>query len=125
MYIDTNILIYLLEQHKQYSTAAADILQAHTDGGGKLITASLTITEFMAGTTASDSSVLHRVPNLAFITLDTSLAEQAAQLQRKAKLHIGDAIHLATALQAQAECFFSNDQQLLKIAQQYLPVKSL
>jgi len=124
LYLDTNILIYLLERHESYSAKVAEDLEAYTKTG-LLGTSTITITEFLAGTVSSNLSTIRKIPKLSFLTLDEVLAENAALLQRKTRLQIGDAIHLATAMQLQAECFFTNDKQLAKVAQAYLPVKSL
>jgi predicted nucleic acid-binding protein len=125
MYLDTNILIYLLEQHETYSEAVAQTLEEATQDSGTLITSAITVTEFLAGTASSSLETLRKVPQLQFISLDDSLAEQAALLQRKNNLQIGDAIHLATALGQQADTFFTNDKHLAKIAKSYLAVQQL
>jgi predicted nucleic acid-binding protein len=65
------------------------------------------------------------VPNLAIITIDENLAEQAAVLHKKHKAQIGDSIHLATAMQQKSEAFSTNDNQLSKIAKLYLEVINL
>ncbi len=103
----------------------ANALEAYTNAGNTLVTSAIAITEFLAGTNASNLSTLQSVPKLSFVMLDEELAEKAALLQRKTRLCIGDAIHLATALQLEAEYFFTNDKQLAKVAKIYMPVKGL
>lgn len=125
MYLDTNILIYLLERHDTYSELVAAALEQATKAHDSLVTSAITVTEFLAGTVSSNLGTLHKVPRLRFVSLDESLAEQAALLQRESNLKIGDAIHLATAIEHRAETFFTNDRQLAKIAKKYLPVKQL
>ena len=125
-YLDTNILIYLLEGHQQYGNLVATTLEELTAQNQLLITSSITVTEFLAGTSSSSLATLQQVPKLRFITLDEDLAERAAMLQRnQPSLQIGDAIHLATAIQEQAELFFTNDKLLAKNASNYLAVKIL
>lgn len=125
-YLDTNILIYLMEGHQQYGNLVATALEELTAQNQPLITSSVTITEFLAGTTSSSLTTLQQVPKLKFIALGENLAEQAAILQRKhLNLQIGDAIHLATAIQEQAELFFTNDKLLAKIVSNYLTIKTL
>lgn len=125
LYLDTNILIYLLEQHRDYSRRVAGMLEQHAKTGGSLASSAITITEFLAGTKAASAAVLQLVPNLLFIDLDTDTAVRAAALQRKHSLQVGDAIHLATALETKATGFFTNDLALARVAKQYLPVKTL
>ncbi len=124
-YLDTNILVYLLERHAGYSERVAGSLEELSQGGGSFITSSVTVTEFLAGTVSSSLDTLRQVPKLAFIELDEALAEKAALLQRKENLQIGDAIHLATAIKSGAKLFFTNDQKLARVATNYLTVKTL
>ena len=125
-YLDTNILIYLMEGHRQYANEVAVALEELTAKNQPLITSSITVTEFLAGTTSSSLATLQQVPKLRFIALDEFLAEEAANLQRKhLSLQIGDAIHLATAIQEQADLFFTNDKLLAKIVSNYLKLKAL
>jgi len=125
LYIDTNILIYLFELHDPYSKKVATILEEFTKGGKQLVTSTITVTEFLVGTTLSNLETLHKVPKLNIISVDENLAEQAAILQRKTVIKIGDSIHLATAIQQKAEAFFTNDKKLTKIVEKYMSVISL
>lgn len=125
LYLDTNILIYLFELHDPYSKKVATILEEFTESGKQLLTSAITVTEFLAGTTSSSLETLHRVPRLNIIPVDENLAEQAAKLQRKNSIKIGDSIHLATAIQQKTEAFFTNDKRLTKIVEKYIPVISL
>jgi predicted nucleic acid-binding protein len=65
------------------------------------------------------------MPSLEIVPLNEAVAIEAARLQQKTPLRIGDAIHLATALQQQATLFLTNDKQLAKIAKSYLNVQTL
>jgi len=124
LYLDTNILIYLFEQHNYFSTKVADILEESIKNNRPLVTSAITVTEFLAGTDSSSLETLHQVPSLTIVNLDEILAEQAAILQRKHKVQIGDSIHLATAIQQKSEAFFTNDKLLSKIIENYMPVLS-
>jgi predicted nucleic acid-binding protein len=125
LYIDTNILIYLFELHDPYSKKVATILEEFTDSGNQLVTSAVTVTEFLTGTTLSSLETLHKVPKLNIISVNENIAEQAAILQRKNSIKIGDSIHLATAIQQKTEAFFTNDKRLTKIVEKYIPVISL
>ena len=126
LYLDTNILIYLLEKHEPYSKAVAKILDDFTSSNnGTLMTSAITIVEFLAGTESKSSKILQRVPRLKFVSLDEDLAEQAGLLKRDNKLQIGDAIHLATAIHIGVEAFFTNDKHLRKAASKYLAVQDI
>ena len=125
LYIDTNILIYLFELHDPYSQKVATILEGFTSGGKQLVTSTITITEFLAGTTLSSLETLHKVPKLNFIPVDENIAERAAILQRKNNTVIGNSIHLASAIQQEAEAFFSNNKTLTRVVEKYMSVISL
>jgi predicted nucleic acid-binding protein len=126
LYLDTNILIYLLERHERFSDIVAKKLDDFTsNGNGTLVTSVITVTEFLAATASSSLETLQRVPRLKFIELDEVLAEQAGLIKRQNHLQIGDAIHLATAMQAEAESFFTNDKRLARIASKHLGIQSL
>ncbi len=126
LYLDTNILIYLLERHETYSESVAKKLDEFTSSSnGVLMTSAITIVEFLAGTDSKSSQLLQKVPHLQFVSLDENLAEQAGLLQRDNKLQIGDAIHLATAIHIGVEAFFTNDKRLGKVASKYVAVHGL
>lgn len=125
LYLDTNILIYLFEQHDHFSEKVADILEEYTRENRSLVTSVITVTEFLAGTNSSSLETLSQVPSLAIVNLDARLAEQAAILQRKHKIQIGDSIHLATAIQNQTKSFFTNDKVLSKVVENYMTVIGL
>jgi len=126
LYLDTNILIYLLERHEPYSKTVAKILDDFTSSNnGTLMTSAITIVEFLAGTESKSLKILQKVPRLKFVSLDENLAEQAGLLKRDNKLQIGDAIHLATAIHIGVEAFFTNDKHLGKATSKYLAVQDL
>ena len=125
LYLDTNILIYLFELHDPYSKKVAIILEEFTDSGKQLVTSAVTVTEFLAGTTLSSLETLHKVPKLNIIPVDENIAEQAAIIQRKNSIKIGDSIHLATAISQKADAFFTNDKKLIKVVDNYLSVISM
>jgi len=125
VYVDTNILIYLLEKHERYSDLAVKALEEFSEHNSGLLTSVITITEFLAGTRTSTPATLHLVPQLQFAMVNESIAEQAALLQRSQRLQIGDAIHLATAIKQKADLFFTNDKQLAKAVAKFIKVRSL
>lgn len=125
IYLDTNILIYLFENHIIYSERVANKLEDYATLGEEFITSSIAVTEFLAGTESSSLATLHQVPSLKIVTLDETIAEQAALLQRKMNINIGDSIHLATALHLHAGAFFTNDKKLSKVVEKYISVVSV
>lgn len=125
IYIDTNIFIYLFEGHKLYGNQVANALDTYKDQNKQLLTSAITVTEFLAGTNDSNLNTLRQLPNLSIVPLDENIAEQAAILQRKNNIKIGDSIHLATALKLKAESFYTNDKELSKIVTKYIPATNI
>lgn len=125
VYIDTNILIYLFEDHPDYGRKVADELTSLKEQNQPLICSTLLIAECLAGTNGVTLATLNNTANLHFVHLDEVMAEKAASLQQETSLRIGDAIHLATALVQEADMLFTNDLPFAKIAAKYLPVKTL
>ncbi len=124
IYIDTNIFIYLFEQHPDFGEKVVQTIDALRENN-QLICSALTVTECLAQVTEVTLDTFLAMPGLHMAILDANLAAEAGHLQRETHLRIGDAIHLATAVQYKAELFFTNDKQLAKIAAKYLAVKTL
>lgn len=125
-YLDTNILIYLLEDISGLGTATVDILAKQLHDGRTLITSVLTITEYLAG--ALDplaSQTILALPDINFLPIDKSIATRAGNLQGEHNLKIGDAIHLASCLETKCQAFITNDRQLAKVAAKYTTVITL
>ena len=114
VYLDTNILIYLLEGHAEYSERIADTLDTFRAEGCAFATSVMTLTEFLAGSSAADVRPLQQLPRLTVVPVDEAIALRAGMLQHESTLRIGDAVHVATAEAVQAEVFYSNDRELLK-----------
>lgn len=122
-YLDTNIFIYLFENHPNYGQKAADtITRAQPQG---LTCSTLAITECLAYVAEVTLETFRSLPDLQIIPVDEKIAEEAAILQRCNNITIGDAIHLATAVSQGASTFFTNDKQLANIAKNYITVKEL
>ncbi len=123
LYVDSNIFIYLFENHPTYGVAVADLLSG--DQHQELVSSTLVLVECLAQTKDISPDTFRAIPRLRLTAVDEQVAERAARLQRTTDLRIGDAIHLATALTCQADRFFTNDRQLAKAARPYIEVVSL
>jgi predicted nucleic acid-binding protein len=125
IYIDTNILIYLLEGATSAHTIAKK-LDALVGQEKEFICSTLVIAEFLAGTVDhSAKTVLYGAQNMSYKPVTIPIAEHSAQLQQKHNIKIGDALHLATAIEHSCESFFTQDKKLAKIASGYLSVLSV
>jgi predicted nucleic acid-binding protein len=54
---------------------------------------------------------------VSWVALDLAVADRAAALRGQYRLRTPDAIQLATALEAGADAFLTNDQQLSRVTE--------
>lgn len=120
--IDSNVLIYLLEDDGPRAIVAGSIIDAV--GAGRIvgIVASLGLTEVLAGfarhgdaarfeTAAAELADL----GLHVRALDAELAVDAAWLRAEG-IGLEDAIHIATARAEDADVFVTNDRRIMSRA---------
>jgi predicted nucleic acid-binding protein len=124
IYLDTNILIYLFENHPIYGEQAARTITKLQEEH-RFTCSTITITECLAQVTDITLGTFKSLPGLSLVSLDEAVASRAACLQRETTLRIGDAIHLATALEQKADKLLTNDKQFAKTAKKYLPIQTL
>jgi predicted nucleic acid-binding protein len=62
------------------------------------------------------------IKGLQIVDLDKTVAERAGKIQNSNKISIGDAIHLATALNSKCSEIFTNDEKLAKQANEFMKV---
>ena len=125
VYLDSNVVIYYIEQHPRYlaaiqermfGTQDADQIQytvsdlvrmesrVHPLGAGNLSLLARFDTFF-------DANQAHSTP------MDTTVFDLATQLRAEHKLKTPDALHLAAALNAGCDEFWTNDHRLANAAQ--------
>ena len=64
---------------------------------------------------AALSALLASFPGVTWTALDLPVADRAAALRARYRLRTPDAIQLATALQARADVFLTNDRDLRRV----------
>lgn len=122
VYLDTMIIIYLLEDNHTYAQSIEDELKRLWSIGHEFASSTLTLTEYLSGTTETTNNRLKEVQGLSFVTLDETIAAQAGILKRRENLKIGDAVHLATCIHTVCEVLFTNDAKLARAATKYVNV---
>jgi predicted nucleic acid-binding protein len=125
VYVDTNILIYLLEDTGASSVRTADIFERLKSQGHEFMSSVLSITEFLAGTTGGTLEMLQSIPGLSFHPIGELVAVEAGLLQQKSTLRIGDCLHLAAALDLNCDILFTNDRKFSKIASKHITVQNI
>lgn len=117
---DTNLFIYLFEDHGQHSKQAAALLQKMDARGDELITSALTVGEVLARPMEQmDQERCERYENAirsnAIVwPFDVAAARNFAKIrsQQERKIRPPDAIQLACAATATVDLFLTNDKHL-------------
>jgi predicted nucleic acid-binding protein len=118
--IDTNILTYLLDLSSPLHETATQALGG-TDPP-ELLFSTLGLAELLVQTYAHDAdragtvrAAVENAPRLAIVPVSADIADRAAAIRAATRLKLPDAIHLATAIVAEADWFLTNDRGLRNI----------
>lgn len=127
--LDSNVIIAALSGSEAESHKAKELIIAIASGKHQAVVSSLVFGEVLSISKAEVdlAGFLDQVNNLRSIPASDAVCAKAGTLRKQgaAKLKLPDAIHLATALQASADVFVTNDTVLAKAATQLIDVKSL
>lgn len=126
--VDTNIFIYYFDRNSQFYTLADSVFTNVLVKKKQVITSILTLTELLSYQTNESlidklEEELFLVPNIVMHDVTRTIAVKAAVIRRKYNVRLPDAIQLATALQANADIFITNDKRLKHFKE--LPVRLL
>ncbi|HEY0828486.1 MAG TPA: PIN domain-containing protein [Bacilli bacterium] len=118
--LDTNLFIYVFEQHPEFGEKAKAILEHIENGFVDAVASSVSLTEILVKPIREGNLTLEKqykllfshFPNLTIWPIDNLVAEQAAYLRGKYNIKTPDALIVATALVANADMFITNDQRL-------------
>lgn len=128
--LDTNLFIYVLEEHPEFGNRAALVL-AEAQGNG--MASELVYLELLSAPAFKRLEYKRQALNflegqqLEFVPLDKTVLLQAAALRaaRTPVLGVGDALHIASALRAGADTFITNDKALAKLTIPGLKIETL
>jgi len=118
--LDTNLFIYVFEQHPEFGEKAKAVLEQIEDGFVAAVASSVSLTEILVKPIREGNLTLEKqykllfshFPNLTILPIDNIVAERAAYLRGKYNIKTPDALIVATALVANADLFITNDQRL-------------
>lgn len=124
VYVDTNAVVYRVEQIEPYLTASAPLWDALDAGRVSIATSELTLLEVLVkplreGKTDLASlyrTVLLGTVGLTCLPVSRPILESAAHLRAATNLKTPDAIHAATALIHGSALFISNDAGFRRVA---------
>lgn len=117
--LDSNVLIYLLEQDEDRAELVACLVDAIGTRRVEGVLATVGLTEILVGPArwgdaASFEMAAETVRNLGFLfqPLDPGTAEDAAWVRGTTGADLPDAMHLASARAAGATAFVTNDRRI-------------
>ena len=121
--LDTAPLIYLIEESSTYLPIVRPFFEAVDRGDIHVVTSILTLTEVLVhplrhgNKQLADSyrRILLQANHITTVPVTEAIAQQAAQLRAVDGLRTPDAIQVATAVQAGASFFLTNDRALSRL----------
>ena len=120
--LDSNILIYLLETSGPLADAAARIVDAIDAGTTEAVLSTVGLVEILAGPArAGDAAAFELTADalrdllIRVVSVDRATAEDAAWIGGSLGIGLEDAVHLASARNAGATAFVTNDRRLRSI----------
>lgn len=122
VYFDTNLFIYAVEPteiNHPYLSVIDALFGMAEDGEIQALTSELSLAEVLVGAYKHHAElvVIYEElfadrPELAVYPVDKAVLRGAAYARSVVKLSLADAIHVATAIAEQADCFITNDDKL-------------
>jgi predicted nucleic acid-binding protein len=115
---DSNLFIYLLEDHPEFAQAVADLRRKMLERGDQLLTSALTLGEVLVKPLALDDLDLSRTYEqmlgraAVVLPFDGKAARRYAAIRKVRSVKAPDAIQLACASEAGADLFVTNDRRL-------------
>jgi predicted nucleic acid-binding protein len=118
--LDTNILVYLLEDVAPLAASSQAIMDAVEARRVSAVLASIGLAELVTGPARSGDGALvewyadelRSMAGLRIEPLSADIAVDAAIIRGSRRIGLADAIHLATARAAGATAFITNDRSL-------------
>ena len=121
--LDTCLWIYLLEDHPRYARKVARLFDSIRDGTDEGVFSALGMIEILTGSkklgrfdlAAQYEQHIRRFPNVSIVGLNEKIVWLASDLRATYNLKTPDSVHLATAIDAEADVFLTNDKFLKKV----------
>jgi predicted nucleic acid-binding protein len=120
VYWDTMLFIYWLEDHPKHAARVQAIYAGMEKRGDTLCTSAFTLGEVLSGPYRQEATALvpqirafFRSPHVELLPFTAETADHYARIRsQRRRVSPADAIHLATAADARADLFLTNDQRL-------------
>lgn len=119
LYLDTNIVIYMVEQHPTFGPSVGVRLAAAQAAGNSLMISDLTRMECLVGPLRSGDTSLENhyrffftAANLRVVPITPAVCDRAARIRAAHRFKPMDALQLAAAVEHGANVFLTNDFRL-------------
>ena len=120
VYLDTNIVIYIVEGYERYAPTLKALLAALDAGEIAAVTSELTLAEALvkplrdqnATSSAAYRKFLRPRAPLQTLPVSRQILEAAAGIRATNSISLADAIHLASCVSAACDSFLTNDESL-------------
>ncbi len=121
--VDTNVLIYLVQDHPRYGAWCSSFFQGIEQGRTSGVTSTVSLLEALVQPYRLQDdqlvlkfyALLTTYPHLIWIPVTLEVADRAAELRARYRLRTPDAIQIATAIDGGATCFIGNDKGLRRV----------
>ncbi len=116
--LDTNVLIYYIEEHPVYLKKVEPLIDRIVEGRATGITSYVTLLELLVKPIKEKRFDLVEqykeilTNELDMVPLDESVSLKAAELRAKYGIRTPDAIQLASVMSKKGEVFITNDERL-------------
>ena len=119
IYLDSNIVIYLIEQPAQFGLRASARFAALTTAGDSIVVSELTRLEYRSNAVvAADQRLLGQYDAFfaqavaRLMPLSRAVVDRATEIRGRYRFKTPDSLHLAAALEAGCHSFLTNDLRL-------------
>ena len=119
VYLDACMVIYLVEGDSRHQQLLKQALLGKTVFSSELVRLESRIKALRENNTDFLTVYEQFFNGCRMINLDRAVFDQAAQLRVSQRLKTPDALHLAAAIVAECDQFWTNDQQLVKVANEH------
>lgn len=122
--LDTPCFLYHLEKNPKYQKYTEIIFENLLPAGKlKAVASTIVLTETLIrpftenrlGLVLAYKSIIKGFPNLTLTSVSEKIAQQGAYLRAVYNLHTPDAIHIATAIEENAQAIVGNDKKWKKV----------
>lgn len=117
--LDTNVLIYLVENAEPYATRAQHLVDSIDASGLSASIATIGQVEVLTGPARTGDGAAFELTaaairdiGLDLVPLSATIAEDAAWLRGQGGMEVADAVHVATARAVGATAFVTNDRRI-------------